>query len=64
MWGGSIALNAVLLIRDVYPGSRFFPIPDPRSNNNKNLLSHPFFGHTFNKSENYLVFEQVQNKFF
>ncbi len=36
IWGGSIALNAVLLIRDGYPESRFFSIPDPRSNNNKN----------------------------
>jgi hypothetical protein len=64
MWGGSIALNAVLLMRDVYPGSRFFSIPDPRFNNNKNLFSHLFFRHNFHKIANYLVSEQMQNKFF
>ncbi len=31
MWGGSIALNAVLRIRDVYPGSRILIFTHPGS---------------------------------
>ena len=59
----------VLRIRDVYPGSWFLPIPDPRSkNSNKrerwNKIScHTFLcSHKFHKIVNYFSFEVLKIK--
>jgi hypothetical protein len=63
----------VLRIRDVYPGSRFLAIPDPRSRipdpktatkeRGKKISCHNFFcSHKFHKIENYLIFEMLKKK--
>jgi hypothetical protein len=62
--------NAVLRIRDVYPGSRILilPIPDPgfktatKERDEKNLLSYFFCNHKFRKIEYYFIFEMLKKK--
>jgi hypothetical protein len=63
-------LSAVLLIRDVYPGSQIliFSIPDPESNNNKKeeggkLLSYFFVAINFPNLEIILFLNRYRNKF-
>ncbi len=69
----SIFLQAVLRIRDVYPGSwipalDFYPsqIIDPtkatEEKENKCFFVLPFCNHKYNKAENYYIFEQVKKK--
>ncbi len=59
----------MLRIRDVYPGSGFFPIPDPGSKNSnkregwKKFCCHTFLcSNKFHKIENYFSFEVLKEK--
>jgi hypothetical protein len=52
---------SVLLIRDVYPGSRFFANPDPGSKN-FNKREGFFCSNKFQKFENYFIFEMLKKK--
>ncbi len=56
-------------IRDVYPGSGFFPIPDPGNQKQqqkrgvKKNFCHTFLcSHKFHKIENYFSFEVLKKK--
>ncbi len=59
----------MLRIWDVYPGSRFLPIPDPGSKNSnkregwKKICYHTFFCiHKFHKIEYFFIFEMLKKK--